>query len=82
VRAVLAGLALIVMVAAGCSGGSSTAHITVSCHGPANCATAQFEQLTAECSDKAVHKVDILVHDSDPNSSIDGFETTRPCPPR
>jgi hypothetical protein len=83
VRSTFAGLALLAAsIGAGCSPGNGTVHVTVACHGVTDCATREYEQLTAQCSNTAVHDVAIKLYDTDPASPANGVEHTLTCPHR
>ena len=78
----MASALVVATIVPACSAGGGTVHITVSCHGAANCATAQYEQLTAQCSDTSIHRVVIKLNDSGAGSGAHGVERTLPCPGR
>jgi hypothetical protein len=63
-----------------CSPGNGTVHVTVACHGAADCATREYEQLTAQCSNNAVQEVAIKLYDTDSASPASGVEHTLSCP--
>ncbi len=80
-RAAVAGIALLVgSIGAACSPGNGTVHVTVACHGAADCATREYEQLTGQCSNTAVREVDILIFDTDPATPANGVVHTLACP--